>query len=322
MCECDWGWLGRWCDLQLLQGVIDCPLPRDDEYVTTVWDPSQGKCAKYTTCSNPVCDRGGSPAYRPPTWGAAPDCSTFASGDASTCPPGCDFTPRIDEVLYVPYANATPAVPAQPATCSGPAEACAETAALSVAPDAAACAAVVLGTASSAADCAAVMTAADPTAAACSYTAATTLGSDGVTTCDLDGTTDATALCAPGCVHTLETAYIPATPEVQEVQAIAFEAEFCSPTDGSRGPRQIATATGLPSNPSEISELSRGVPAYDEHCEYVTTPCQQGDMNTLGVDTQFTLCTQPVTPTEYVVFQPPGEYVTERCVPGDMHTLG
>jgi hypothetical protein len=58
------------------------------------------------------------------------------------------------------------------------------------------------------------------------------------------------------------------------------------------------------------------------YCEFVSTPCQQGNMNMLGADTVFTNCSSPTTPQGYVVFQTPGEFVTGICQPGDMHTVG
>jgi hypothetical protein len=147
-------------------------------------------------------------------------------------------------------------------------------------------------------------------ATGCTYTGA----DDGTTLCDLDSTTDNTNACASGCVYTPEVVYTPATAEVEEVEYVPFRAEFCVPTDGSR----VARST----SEHEIAELDRGVPEGEIHCELVVATCVQGDMNTLGSDTQFEPCSQPQTPEEYVVFQAPGEWVTDRCVPGDMHTLG
>jgi hypothetical protein len=43
------------CDQQLLEGVIDCALPAEEEYVVKVWDPAQGVCAEFAQCSSPVC---------------------------------------------------------------------------------------------------------------------------------------------------------------------------------------------------------------------------------------------------------------------------
>ena len=82
----------------------------------------------------------------------------------------------------------------------------------------------------------------------------------------------------------------------------------------------------LPWNPAnktcaEFANCSNP-PRGETWATWVTTPCYQGDMNTLGNDTKYTNCTAPVTPAEYKVFQPPGQYVTRRCQQGDMHTEG